>query len=261
MIRTAPVYALLKLGPKLISVTAKLLKSAKGAKAGLAAASLVSYGWLFSWPFAVLIVLSLVIHEYGHVRAMKAVGIPTRGFYLIPFVGGAAVPERAFHSRLEEQFVAMAGPAFGLAQAAFFCLVYKLTDHPLAAVIAAWVALLNLINLLPISPLDGGRIVKSIAFSVHSMMGMIFLCLGLAGGLALMVYLDSKFMAVILLLAAFDLFLEQRNLGLAYLPQMTPNQTWRSFFTYGFACLGFVLIIAACLPVPEAAVTLEFLRD
>lgn len=58
------------------------------------------------------------------------------------------------------------------------------TENPLFAVAASWMAMVNLFNLLPINPLDGGRIMKSIAYSVHSRVGLVFLIIGiLASGL------------------------------------------------------------------------------
>ncbi len=69
----------------------KLLKSAKAVKVALAGASFASYSYLTDWKFAIIILISLVFHEYGHLKAMKKFGLKTKGIYLIPFVGGAAV--------------------------------------------------------------------------------------------------------------------------------------------------------------------------
>ena len=63
----------------------KLFKSAKVVKAALAGASVAGYAWLFSIEFALMLIACLVVHEYGHVRAMKYFGIKTKGIYLIPF--------------------------------------------------------------------------------------------------------------------------------------------------------------------------------
>ncbi|MCH1932502.1 site-2 protease family protein, partial [Shewanella sp. A25] len=66
----------------------KLFKSAKVIKVVLAGASVAAYSWLFSFEFAIALILCLVIHEYGHIRAMKRFGLQTKGIYLIPFLGG-----------------------------------------------------------------------------------------------------------------------------------------------------------------------------
>lgn len=251
----------IKFGPKLISIGAKLLKSAKAMKLGLAGASLVSYAWLLSWQFAVVILLSLIIHEYGHVRAMKAVGIPTKGFYLIPFFGGAAVPERAFQSRNEEQFVAIAGPIFGLAQAVFFYAIFELTQHPLAAALAAWVALLNLINLLPISPLDGGRILKSITFSMGSWVGNLFIGGALLTATCAMIALKSWALGIIVFLAFLELLWMRHTCAYSYTPNMTFRQSLSCLGLYLLTATGLVLVLYGCASIPEARLALELLQD
>ena len=53
----------------------------------LAAASVAVYSVMFTVEFALALVAVLMFHEYGHVRAMKKFGIPTKGFYLIPCMG------------------------------------------------------------------------------------------------------------------------------------------------------------------------------
>lgn len=151
----------------------KLLKTAKAVKATLAAASFGAYAWLFTWEFAAVILSALVIHEAGHCWAMRRCGIPTRGFYLIPFVGGAAVPERDFRTRDEEVFVAAMGPTFGLASILVLApAMYVYDGLAMAAGVAAIVAFLNFFNLLPITPLDGGRIVKCVTMSLNRWVGL-----------------------------------------------------------------------------------------
>ena len=77
----------------------KGLKIFKSTKVLFAAGSFATYGFLFSWQFSMVLIITLVFHEYGHLWAMKRFGMRTKGIYLIPFVGGAAVSEEAFRSR------------------------------------------------------------------------------------------------------------------------------------------------------------------
>ena len=80
-----------KIFAKVLPVLVKSLKLLKFGKMGLAAASFAGYAILFSWKFALLLMIAVGWHESGHVWAMKKMGIKTKGFYFIPFVGGAAV--------------------------------------------------------------------------------------------------------------------------------------------------------------------------
>jgi Zn-dependent protease len=251
-------------GPKILSIGSKLFKSVKMVKAGLAGASVVAYSWLFSWEFAVIVIFSLVIHEYGHVWAMRAAGIPTRGFYLIPFVGGAAVPERAFASRLEEHFVAIAGPVFGLAQAVLLYALFLYYQYPLLGAIAAWIAVLNLFNMIPITPLDGGRIVKCATMSVGSRLGMTVLMGGIFSATVLMFWLKSWTLALVVLFSLFEFMTERRSHRFTpdpYLKRMTPGQTAWCLGSYVVVVAALSLVAWGCLSVPEARLALSILSD
>ncbi len=262
--RAAPFILAAAFGPKFFAIGAKLFKSVKMVKAGLAGASVVAYSWLFSWEFAVIVIFSLVIHEYGHVWAMRAVGIPTRGFYLIPFVGGAAVPERAFASRLEEHFVAIAGPVFGLAQAVLLYGLFVTYQHPLLGAVAAWIAVLNLFNMIPITPLDGGRIVKSATMSVGSGIGMSVLMMGIFAAIVMMFWLRSWALALVVLFSLFEFMVERRTHRFTpdpYLKRMTPGQTGWCLSSYVVVVAALSLITYGCLSVPEARLALSILSD
>lgn len=82
-----------KIGGKLLPLVAKLAKGAKITKIVLVGASFTSYAYMFTWKFALMIIVMLFVHESGHIWAMKRYGVKTKGIYLIPFVGGAAVAE------------------------------------------------------------------------------------------------------------------------------------------------------------------------
>lgn len=199
---------LLKVGGKLAVVAAKLAKMFKVGKVGLAAASLASYSYLYTWQFALLIMVAIGWHECGHVWAMRRRGIPTKGFYFIPLIGGAAVAEKEFGSDEAESFVAIMGPVWGLALVVVAMAGYLVTGHPYFGAAAAWMSLLNLLNLLPINPLDGGRILKSIGFSIHSRLGIIIMVLGLVAGFVAMIWLKSGLFALIICVGGAELYLE-----------------------------------------------------
>ncbi|MBQ4847115.1 site-2 protease family protein [Pseudoalteromonas sp. MMG013] len=155
----------------------KLFKSAKVVKAALAGASVAGYAWLFSWQFAIMLIVCLVIHEYGHVRAMQYFKIKTKGFYLIPFVGGLAVSDDKITTRWQDVVISLMGPAFGLITSVLGVVLYYATELEIFAGVAVLSALLNLFNLLPMLPLDGGHVLKSISFSMRSWVGLL-VCLG-----------------------------------------------------------------------------------
>jgi Zn-dependent protease len=176
----------------------------KAGKLALALGSFAAYALLFTWQFAVIIAGVLVIHECGHLRCMKHYGMKTRGIYLIPLLGAAAVAEDNFPSRRAEATIALAGPLTGTG------LVYFATRNGAFAAAAAWMALFNLFNLLPVVPLDGGRVVKSITCSVGSRTGLAAVIAGMLLGAVLAFTADLVIFVIVIPLGLAD-YLHDRH--------------------------------------------------
>lgn len=189
----------------------KLLKSAKVVKVLFAAGSLAAYSWLFSIEFAIALVLCLVFHEYGHIKAMKYFGLKTKGIYLIPFVGGLALSDDKINTRWQDVVISIMGPFFGLILS-IACLVgYWLTDLEILAGLAVFNALLNLFNLLPVLPLDGGHVLKSIAFSVNSKVGLLVCVLGAALGVYISYSFGLALLGFLLAIGSIEIFFEYKQ--------------------------------------------------
>jgi Zn-dependent protease len=193
------------------SLALKLFKSAKVLKVLFAAGSLAAYTWLFSIQFAIALILCLVFHEYGHIRAMKRFGLKTKGIYLIPFVGGLALSDDRINTRWQDVYISIMGPFFGLLLSCACLVVYWLTDIELFAGLAAFNALLNLFNLLPVLPLDGGHILKSIAFSVNSVIGLVCCVLGAVAGVVLSYYFNLTLLGFLLAIGSLEIVFEWRG--------------------------------------------------
>jgi len=170
-----------------IKIGSSLLKVSKSLKFLLAAGSFASYSFLFTWKFAILLMFGVGIHEMGHVYAMRRCGMKTKGFYFIPLFGGAAVSDEEFRTGKEEIYIALMGPVFGILTIALPLFIFMFTGSPFFAAAASWLAMVNLFNLFPVNPLDGGRVVKSLAFSLHSNVGYLIMLLGFFLVLALSV--------------------------------------------------------------------------
>jgi Zn-dependent protease len=170
------------LGPKLLTVLIKFVKVAKVGKAALLGSSLAVYSYLVSWQFAVLMLAMLATHEYGHVWAMKRCGMKVRGMYFVPLFGAIAVTDDLFKSRRDECYIAIMGPLWGLGVTVLTYGVYVVSDHPFYAAMTCWMAVVNIFNLLPILPLDGGRVVRSIGLSANTRLGVWMVSLGLIFG-------------------------------------------------------------------------------
>ena len=120
--------------------------------------SVFVYGLFFGWGYAVGIIFLLVLHESGHYYAAKRknldVGLPT----FIPFVGAWIQLKEQPMTVETEAYVALAGPYVGTIAALGCYGVARYFDSDLLLAVSYVGFLLNLVNLIPISPLDGGRI-------------------------------------------------------------------------------------------------------
>lgn len=125
--------------------------------------SVVTYAFVYGWRYAVGFVALLFAHEMGHYLAAKQSKLEVGAPCFIPFVGAwIQLKEQPMHAEVEA-FVGLAGPLVGSA-AAFLC--YLVAEHHgsmLLMAIAYSGFMLNLFNLIPLTPLDGGRIVSVIS--------------------------------------------------------------------------------------------------
>jgi len=124
--------------------------------------SVVVYAQMFGWKYAVGFVLLLLCHEMGHYIAAKQrgldVGLPT----FIPFVGAWISLKNQRLNPETEAFVGLAGPLLGSTGAfVVYLIALQYQTHWLLAVAYAGFVL-NLFNLIPVVPLDGGHIVAVI---------------------------------------------------------------------------------------------------
>jgi Zn-dependent protease len=193
------------------SLGLKLLKSAKAIKVLFAGASVAAYSWLFSIEFALALIACLVIHEYGHIRAMKYFKMPTKGIYLIPFVGGLALSDSKINTRWQDVVISIMGPTFGMFLSVAALVAYWVTDLPFFGALASLNALLNLFNLLPILPLDGGHILKSISFSVNSLVGIVICALAALAGMYLSYIFNLSLLAIMLLIGSVEILFEWKH--------------------------------------------------
>lgn len=125
--------------------------------------SLFAYGAVYGWMFAVAIIYLLFVHELGHLWAAKRIGLKTSSAIFIPFVGALIGLKEMPKNAKDEAFVGYMGPLFGLFSILPAIILYFITDEPFFGLVIALGALLNLFNLMPVSPLDGGRILSVVS--------------------------------------------------------------------------------------------------
>jgi|SRR3989344_1745729 len=140
----------------------KLLKFAKPILTfGTMAISALVYSLFLGPWFSVGLVVMLFIHEMGHVWAMQMKGMPTSAPVFIPMLG-AVIFSPPFKTREEEAFVGYGGPLIGSLAGLIMFGIWAITPgRPEILLLISFIAIyINLFNLLPLRPLDGGRITQ-----------------------------------------------------------------------------------------------------
>jgi Zn-dependent protease len=118
---------------------------------------ILAYAVALGWRFAVGLAVVIYIHEMGHVFALQRLGIRAAAPVFIPGIGAIVRLRQSFVNPLEDARVGLAGPLWGLAAAITTALLYAATGYVLFGALTQVGAWINLFNLLPIGPLDGGR--------------------------------------------------------------------------------------------------------
>ena len=172
-----------------------LLKSVKFLSTGVTALlSIGAYAVWFGWQFGVGIVVLIFIHEMGHVLALRRYGVKASAPIFIPFIGAFIAMKQLPKNAVMEAVVGLGGPVIGSLGALAAWVLYQTYDNPIFLAMTYLGVLLNLFNLLPVMPLDGGRAVGAISRWLW--------VLGYAALIALMFLRPSPIVFIILLIGA-----------------------------------------------------------
>jgi len=115
------------------------------------------------WAFGAMFVALLFAHEMGHVWAARRIGLPVSAPMFIPFLGALITMKRNPQSVAHEAYVAVGGPILGTIGCMVALTFAWATQSAFLFHMAAIGFGLNLFNLVPVSPLDGGRIIASVS--------------------------------------------------------------------------------------------------
>jgi Zn-dependent protease len=131
--------------------------------ASTALVSVAAYALLWGWSFAAGFVALLFIHEIGHVIQLRREGVHASAPMFVPFLGAVITARSLGGNALAEARVGLAGPVLGSLGAAACVPIYLATGNPLFRELAFVGFFLNLFNLIPVLPLDGGRAMAAMA--------------------------------------------------------------------------------------------------
>jgi Zn-dependent protease len=165
--------------------------------------SVGAYALLFPVWFALGFVVLIWVHEMGHVLQLRREGIPASAPMFIPFLGALVMMKQMPKDALAEARVGLAGPVLGSLGALGAWGIYELTREPLFLGLAYVGFFLNLFNLLPMLPLDGGRAVGALS--------PVFWLVGIVGVAALVVVSPNPILIFIALLGGMELWRRWRG--------------------------------------------------
>ena len=125
--------------------------------------SVAAYALIWGWRFAAGFVLLLLVHELGHVIQLRREGIRASAPMFIPFLGALVAMKELPRDAAAEARVGLAGPVLGTLGALVPLGLYAISGDELFKALAFVGFFLNLFNLLPVLPLDGGRAMAALS--------------------------------------------------------------------------------------------------
>jgi len=198
--------------------------------------SVAAYAWIWGLPFAIGFVLLIFVHELGHVIELRRQGVPASAPLFIPFLGAVIGMKELPDDAWKEARVALAGPILGSVGAAACWVAAEVTGSELLMGLAFVGFFLNLFNLIPIVPLDGGRA----AGALHPVLWFV----GLLMMVGLVVLNPNPLLLIIVLLGGLDLWRRWRERGAAgdYYRLTVAQRA-----TVGVVYLGLVVVLALAM--------------
>jgi Zn-dependent protease len=125
--------------------------------------SIAAYALIWGWAFAVGFVLLLLLHELGHVIQLRREGVEASAPMFIPFLGAVIAAKSMGDDAAAEARVGLAGPILGSIASLVPLAIWLATGEEFWQALAYVGFFLNLLNLLPVLPLDGGRAMAALS--------------------------------------------------------------------------------------------------
>ena len=165
--------------------------------------SIAAYSLIWGWAFAAGFVVLLLVHEMGHVFQLRREGIEASAPMFIPFLGAFVAAKSLGDDAGAEARVGLAGPVLGSLACLVPVAIWQATGNEYWQALAFVGFFLNLFNLLPVLPLDGGRAMAALSPWVWGA--------GYIGLVALTFAFPNPIMILILLLGGMETYRRFKN--------------------------------------------------
>lgn len=166
-----------------------------------------SFYLLFDWELQFILILSgvLLIHELGHFLAMKIYNFKDLSIFFVPLLGAYASGEKDSVTQKQRAIIILAGPLPGVLIGTtiyYFGSVYSNSDLIQTSNIFIF---LNLFNLLPIMPLDGGQLFKTLFLGKKHIINFVFVGISIIALVVIAIILETFFLLFIPLFLVMNL--------------------------------------------------------
>ncbi len=165
--------------------------------------SIAAYSLIWGWTFALGFVVLLLVHEMGHVVQLRREGVEASAPMFIPFMGAVVGMKSMPEDAGAEARVGLAGPVLGSLATLVPLGIWLATGNDFWRALAFVGFFLNLINLLPVLPLDGGRAMAALSPWVW--------LVGYAGLIALTIFFPNPIMFLILVFGGLETWRRFKN--------------------------------------------------
>ena len=206
--------------------------------------SIAVYATQWGWGFAAGFVLLILVHEAGHAVAMHREGIPASAPVFIPFIGAFIAMRGRPRDAYVEAKVAIGGPLAGSIAAWITLAAGLMLERPLLVGLGHAAVFLNLFNLIPVSPLDGGRIAGVFTRP--------FWFAGYAIGIAATIATRSPILVLVMALGLFTMWQRARNPVPGY-DDVAPARRLAMGLAYAGLVIGLALTLELGMPVSATA--------
>ncbi len=186
----------LKFGAKLKALLFLLPKVKLFATSASMLVSIGAYALIWGWSFAVGFVLLLLVHELGHVIQLRREGVEASAPMFIPFLGAFISAKSLGDDAAAEARVGLAGPIVGSVATLIPLGIWLATGNEFWQAIAYVGFFINLLNLLPVLPLDGGRAMAALSPYVWFA--------GFAGLIALTFFFPNPILLLVLIFGGIE---------------------------------------------------------
>jgi Zn-dependent protease len=159
--------------------------------------SAIAFGIMFSWKQSPIILLVLLIHELGHWSGMKIFKYKDTSIFFVPFFGALTVGKNEDATPMQKLTVFLLGPVPGIFIGMAALWISHAFFKPDLQVIGWMFLILNYINLLPITPLDGGHIVDLLVSNRYPRIRMFLIGFSALALIAATLFLHEKFTGII----------------------------------------------------------------